>query len=166
MAILDGVSLKPPYSTPQADSTGLVTRPWQTFYRLIVSLLDPLGSEKDFTILNNQSTPQLITGLTVDSSYVSQAVVEYLIQRVTTGGGAVELLESGVFHLVYKPTSLSWSIVPIGTAGPSSSGITFSITASGQMKYTSTNIAGTSSISKMYYRMRTIAGKNKLYSSL
>ena len=104
--------------------------------------------------------------MSVNSSKVSHAVVEYLIQRVTTGGGAVELIQAGMFHLVYLPTSDTWNIVAIGTPGPGASGITFTVTSSGQVRYTSTNITGTESLSRIAFRIRTLSSKSQSYSKI
>lgn len=155
---------RPPYRDELIDYSGLVTRPWELFFRIIASALEPLGVEKYFALENNISSAKDITGLNFNSDSVSHGIVEFFIQRVTTGTGATELITSGIFHVVYKPTTNSWALTVIGTPGPSVSGITFSITAAGQVQYTSTNITGTSSISKMSYRARTISGKSSTYS--
>lgn len=155
---------KVPYKDALVGDDGLLTRPWEVFFRLITSALDPLGIEKFFTLENNISSAKDLTGLNFNYEGVSFAIVEFFIQRVTTGTGATELITSGIFHVVYKPTTNAWELTVIGTPGPSVSGITFSITAAGQVQYTSTNITGTSSISKMSYRARTISGKSSTYS--
>lgn len=157
--------LRVPFESPVEDGSGIITRPWQTFFRLLKELVDPMGSEKIATLVNNQAGAADISGMILDSSQVSHGVIEYLIQRVTTGGGATELITGGMFHLVYKPTTAAWAIQAIGTAGPSTSGITFSVTAAGQVQYTSTNITGTASISRIVFRMRTLGGKNSQYST-
>lgn len=142
------------------DESGLLSRVWENFFRSIRKNLEPLGSEKFADILNNQASAVDIEGLSFDLRTVSQVSVDYLIQRVTTGGGATELIETGTFYLVYKPTSLTWVL----SNGPSASGLTFSVTANGQVRYTSSNITGTPSISKIIYRARVLAGKNSQYS--
>jgi len=157
---------RPPYKDSLIDNSGLLTRPWELFFRFISAFLEPLGVERYFPLENNISTAKDITGLSFNSEGISQAIVEFFIQRVTTGAGATELITSGVFHVVYKPTTNAWVLTVIGTPGPSVSGITFSITAAGQVQYTSTNITGTSSISKISYRTRTISGKSSTYSAV
>lgn len=146
--------------------SGYLNRPWEAFFRFVQQRLDSLGSEKFFQLTNNQVAAANVEGLAFNADGTSQAVVDFLIQRVTTSTGATELITSGTFHAVYKPTSLNWAIVTMGTPGPSTSGITFSITATGQVQYTSTNITGTASISKLTYRARTLSGKNSLYSQV
>lgn len=150
-----------PYKDKITDNeTGLVDRSWATFFRNILTALDPLGTERYCAIVNNQTSDANIDGLSFDAEKVSQASVDYLIQRVTTGGGATELIESGTFYAAYKPTSEDWVLSDV----PSTAGVTLSITADGQVQYTSSNISGTASISKITFRARSMAAKNSLYS--
>lgn len=165
MSSIEAGSLRFPYESEISDDRNLLSRAWQTSLRLVKTLLDPLGAEQVFNLVNNQAVAADITGMALSFSQVSHGIVEFLIQRVTTGGGAVELITAGMFHLVYKPTSNNWAIQNIGTFGPSASGITFSVTAAGQVKYTSSNIAGTASISRIIFRIRTLAGKSSQYSA-
>ncbi len=146
------------------DATGKLTRSWEIFFRTTKEALDTLGVERNYPLLNNQSTAIDIEGLNFDSAFVSQGIVDFLIQRITTGTGANELIASGTFHVVYKPISNSWALVMIGTPGPSTSGITFSITAIGEVRYISSNITGTASISRIVYRSRILRAKDHSYS--
>jgi hypothetical protein len=136
------------------------------FFRAIWERLSALGSEQTFKIENNKSSATDVTVLKFDSRGISQAVIEYLIQRITTGDDAVELLESGILIAVYKPTSDSWALVEVDVDHPSDSGVTFSITSSGQIQYTSSDVAGTPEISRLVYRVRTLAGKHNSYSQV
>jgi hypothetical protein len=113
-------------------------------------------SQTDFTIVNNQSTAANITGLSFSSASVKSAIIEYFAQRITTSTGAVELVETGSLIASYLPTSNTWQITRLPSDGDV--GLTFSITAGGQVQYTSTNITGTASISKFSFRVRTMAG--------
>lgn len=149
-----------------ADSNKLLSRPWLVFFRSILNLLDFLGLERIFEIENNKTTATNIVGLNFDKSSVSQAKVDYLIQRITTGAGAQELVESGTLYLIYKPITDTWQLFKVDIPTMNSSGITFSITSSGQIKYTSTNITGIKLISKIAFRALTIASKDKYYSKV
>lgn len=148
-----------------SDSAGVASAAWNSFFRGLYERIFPLGVERSFTIANNQASPADITALKVNARAVSQAIVEFLVQRVTTGGGAVELIESGSFILSYNPTAHDWNISLVTINVPDNSGVDFTVSADGQVKYTSSNVAGTASISKMFWRMRTLAGKNAQYSS-
>lgn len=94
------------------DENGLLTDNWQRYFRFNKDSLDPLGTEKYFAITNNVSSgsPENITYLALNSARVSHAIIEYIIQRVTTGSGATEIVSSGSFECVYKPTSQNWEI--------------------------------------------------------
>ncbi len=148
-----------------SDASDLVSSAWSSFFRSIYDRLYPLGIERSFTIVNNQAGAADVTGLKVNPRGVSQAIVEFLVQRVTTGGGAVELVESGSFNLTYNPTAEDWNITLTQINVPDNSGVDFTVTDEGQVQYTSTNITGDASISRIFWRMRTIAGKSTQYSA-
>lgn len=154
------ISTSVPYQTPIADGDGLIQRVWSFFFRNLQLALDPLGLEKCFTIVNNNSVAADVESLVFDFAKVGQASVDYLIQRVTTGGGAQEKIETGTLYLAYKPTSNTWVL----SGGPTTAGVTLTVTSSGQVQYTSSNLTGTAYISKFTFRARTLAAKNSSYS--
>lgn len=154
-----------PTKDPITGDDSMATKPWVDFFSSVAEAIVPLGTEKYFQLVNNQTSAATVTGLSFSKKSISQAIVDFLIQRVTTGSGATEIVTSGTFHLVYKPTSDSWALVIMGAPGPSTSGITFTVTALGQVQYTSTNITGTASISKLAFRYRTLGAKSFKYSS-
>jgi len=143
-----------------------ITAPWEWFFRKVWERLNPLGEERSFPIVNNQASAANIDGLKFDSRYVAQALVEFLVVRVTTGTGATELVESGLFIVVFKPTSNAWAINLVNINSPQNSGVDFTVTSAGQARYTSSNITGTASISTLHYRVRTLSGKHSSYSSM
>lgn len=155
-----------PYREPVVNRSFLLTRAWEWFFRSVYTRLYALGIERSFALANNISTPTDIIGARFDKRGVTQAVVEYMIQRVTTGVGAIEKIESGILIFVYRPTSLDWDIVVVSEETPDDAGINFSITADGQVQYTSTNETGTPLISNLFWRARTLGGKNQLYSDM
>lgn len=235
-----------PIKDKVTDEMQLITDKWQRYFRFVKESLDPLGTEKYFSIVNNQSSPADVVYLSLNSSRLSQAIIEYVVQRVTTGSGATEIIYSGSFNCVYKPTSNTWEIqnydipnagtftaattdictktahgfefgqiaqlttsgtlpgglslatnyyvvpqsvdtfklstslanaksgsfVDITSTGSGTHTITpnpgvfFSITNSGQVQYTSSNITGTPSISKMSFRIRVLSVKNYQYSGV
>lgn len=163
MAIPRTLGLKVP-SNDLVLEGNLISRVWRSFFDLIKRKLDPLGEEQSFQLTNNLGVAADITGLTFDKAGVSQAIIDYVIQRVTTGGGATELIEAGIKYVVYKPTTAAWAIGTFGTPGPGASGVTLTITATGQVQYTSSNITGTASISRIVWRARTLAAKSSQYS--
>lgn len=158
--------LSVPVTEPVTGSNGFASRTWQVFFEKLFDRVNALGAEKSFTLVNNQAVAADITELQFNKSRVSVAFIDFLVQRVTTATGATELLEAGHLTAVYKPTSLSWALVEVNVNAPNNSGVTFSITASGQVQYTSTNITGTASISRVIYKARTLAAKSNQYSTL
>lgn len=153
-------TLQVPLKTPIVDETGALSRPWGVYLVNLEKSLVPLGIEKSFELTNNLSVAADVEGLSFDSAKVSQAAIDYLIQRVTTGGGAVEKIETGTFFAAYLPTSNNWVLSEV----PSTAGITLTVTTGGQIQYTSTNETGTASISKLTFKARTLSAKNSQYS--
>jgi len=160
MATIGIKSLNPPYENPTVEKTGFLTVAWQNFFRSLFDRLFPLGIEQTAVLLNNQATAVDMTGLQFDYRKVNQAIVEYVIQRITGPTlSPTELIQTGCFAVVYKPVAGTWNIVSIGSTGPDAAGITFSITTGGQVQYTSSNMTGTANISKITYRARTLSAK-------
>lgn len=157
-------SVKLPFQVPYRDqltnSAGFLSQAWTDFFRSLRDRLEPLGVERVVPLSNNIASATDIEGLSFNKANTSQAIVDYIIQRVTTGSGATESVAGGSFTVVYKPTSNSWVL----TGGPTTVGVTLSITSSGQVQYTSTNITGTAYISRIVFRARVLAGKTSAYS--
>lgn len=159
MSISRAFGLEVPYQSPVVDERKILSLNWQDFFKLLHLMVSPLGIERSFPIANNQVVAKNIEGLQFDYKKINQVTVEYLIQRITTSTGATEIISAGMFMLAYKPVSQTWHIVNIGTPGPDSSGVTFSVTTGGQVQYTSSNITGTANISKITWRARTLGAK-------
>ncbi len=154
-----------PYRDAVVEKGGLLTTVWAGFIRNVYERLRPLGEERTFTLVNDQDEAADIVGLKFNARGVSQATIEYLVQRITTGGSAVEDVESGVLIAAYQPTSEEWSLFAVSEHNPDDAGITFSITAAGQVQYETTSVAGTAFISRIAWRTRTLAARHPIYSS-
>lgn len=163
MAVISNSSFKAPFTEALVDSKGILSRTWQQFFRKISDCLKFIGDEKVFQLVNNTAVAADIVPLSFDKQYTSLAVIDYCIQRVTSG---VERTQSGTLHAVYRPGIPTWALREYGTAGPDVSGITFSITSTGQIQYTSTNLAGTEVLSRIFFRVRELAGKSDFYSKV
>lgn len=162
MSVITKQSSKPPSKSPLVDDQGFISRIWLPFFQKITASFAFLGEEYFFDLVNNQAGAADVTGLAFDLQYTSGVVIDYLIQRTTS---TTELIQLGRLRAVYRPKTLTWSIYdpsPSGDAG----GIVFSITSTGQVQYTSTNVGGTPVISKLTYRTRALAAKNSLYSKI
>lgn len=116
--------LKVPYRDQLLDESGFLSRAWQEFYKYLKIIIDPLGVEKSFNLLNNISNPKKIGGLVFDKDAVRSVILEYLIQRITS---TTELIESGILILSYKPTSKEWRITSVSSNTPDDSGLDFNI---------------------------------------
>jgi hypothetical protein len=99
-----------------------------------------------FTITNNQTSASNVTGLLVDEATGRSVKIEYSIIRHHTDYKH----EIGTFFLYYNPVSAAWNLVA-ETFGGLEAGVTFSITAGGQVQYVSSNLAGTLVTSTLKY---------------
>ncbi|MBL7545619.1 MAG: hypothetical protein JNL11_17500 [Bdellovibrionaceae bacterium] len=165
MAGFEKKGLDVPYQNPITGDKGILSFVWQNWFRILYTRVYPLGIEITSEILNNivddiSHDPENINGMQFDNTKVNQVIIEYLIQRIYGPDiDPTELIQSGIFILVYKPAAKTWHIIPIGTPGPDNAGVTFSVLPSGQVRYTSTNFSGEKKYSKITWRARTLAGK-------
>lgn len=99
-------------------------------------------------ILNNVSVATAISGFSFDTSEVISINSEFIITR-TTDVPAVSLVESGYIEGNFNGSD--WTIV-VESVG--NSGVTFDITAAGQVTYTSTNMTGTNYSGEIRFRAK------------
>lgn len=107
-------------------------------------------SETTFSLTNNQTSFADVTGLLISPTLYQSAEIYITVKRRTTGGGATSIYEFSKYFAVYDANSSTWEFAPIGQVGDA--GMTFQITAAGQVQYKTTNITGTPSISKMSFK--------------
>lgn len=149
-------SLTIPIRDLMFEKGGILSRPWLNFFQYLKELIDPLGVEKSFNLLNNQAVPVKIPGLILDEKSTF-AFIKYGIQRVTD---ANEMIESNILSAVYRPSIGVWEIAEIGTSVPDDAGVTFSISGDRQVAYQSTNLASPQKIFKLSIRIETLSGGN------
>lgn len=103
-----------------------------------------------FAIANNTTAQTNVTGLLFDPASVRSAIIEYSVYRTTS---STELSESGVMLVTYKSTAGTWEVAQysVGDAG-----VTFTAANSGQFKYVSTNLSGTSYSGLLKFRARAM----------
>lgn len=93
----------------------------------------------DFVIANNQAA-QNITSLIFDKTKFKSAVIEYDMYRKTDAPTEVSCY--GKVVAMFKPVANAWAILPPEEIGDDC-GVTFTIdAATGQVKYTSSDIVG------------------------
>lgn len=88
-----------------------------------------------FSTANNQSSPADVTGFTFASTRGGSAIVTVYIDATTDLAETFELMVTKIAADYLMSVSFSGE----------DSGLTFSITSSGQIQYTSTNVSGFSS---------------------
>lgn len=103
------------------------------------------------TINNNQTSSTNVGGLVFDTSTVRGAIVDYSIYRTTS---SVELVEVGTMYLSYKSVANTWELCQVGMS--TTAGVTFTVSPSGQVLYTSDNQSGTSYTGTMSFRARAL----------
>lgn len=126
---------------------------WNTLRAAIVELQNFVGLAgvplTGFTIANNQVAAANVTGLLFSSAANLAANIEVSIRR-KTATALSEVVATGFLSVTYREQSSLWEVTPI--LNGDDTGVTFSITAGGQVQYTSTNIAGTSYVGKMSFK--------------
>lgn len=104
-------------------------------------------------IANNQISPVNVTGLAFSPSMVRGAIIEYTVYRMTTGSGASELVEVGTMYVSYKSIANTWDVAVVGGQG---SGVSFTMSTTGVVQYTSSNMSGSAYQGTMNFRARAI----------
>lgn len=99
---------------------------------------------------NNQTTPGLIPGFTFSTAEVISIECRYFIKRITTGPTAA-LVETGYIEGYYDGTNWGISIRTTGDAQ-----VSLSITPSGQIQYTSSNMPNLTYDGKITFEAKVI----------
>lgn len=99
--------------------------------------------EAQFTIADNQSSYQDITGLLLDQNVARVVDVEYTIYR--TNGSSTERRERGVLHCTYKAIAAVWDYNRETLSGDDALNVADSLicNSSGQIQYKSDSVGGT-----------------------
>ena len=145
-----------PLLTPLTNSERLITDSWRDFFQELKTSIG--GIEKEIVVsISNNVTATDLDGVSIDRSQCSVKFFDYLIQRVTD---ASEEVEAGTFTVSYLPDSEDYQL----SNGPSSAGVTLTVTSAGQIQYATSNLSGTESISRIIVKPRKIYAKSSLYS--
>jgi len=97
------------------------------------------GLQSTFAVANNVLVATDVTGLVFsNTSFVGVAIDFYLHRRTDTN----DVLEQGVIRLAYDPEAANWRI-NVSSAFDDAL-VAFTVTAAGQVQYTSSNLTGTS----------------------
>jgi hypothetical protein len=102
------------------------------------------GSQLNVDIANNQAAAADITGLSFDKASFKGGQVSFDLFRRTDSS---DLKETGHLFVTHNPESDTWDIAL--SSHFEDAGVVFSITATGQIQYTSSNMAGTNYAGKI-----------------
>lgn len=102
--------------------------------------------ENSFTIANNQSSVANVTSLSFAVATYRAFAVDYSIRRYVD---ASEVVQTGTLKGAYNSKTSTWSLSDSFTGDDA--GVTFSITAAGQVQYVSSNISGTNYVGSLKY---------------
>lgn len=150
-----------PYKDEVIGDDKKLSSVWSSFFRTIQDIIFYIKSETYFDLINDQAVPINVTPLVFDKRFTAYVVIDYVIQRMSSGG---DLVQGGILLATYRPFTDSWSLVEYGTPGPSNAGVTFTITSLGQVQYTTTDLVGAVSLSRIIFRARPFQGKSSVYS--
>lgn len=114
-----------------------------------------VDGDTSFTIANNQSSAASITGLLIDGVSTRGFILEYSIYRQTDTALSA-LAQLGQLRAVYNSQSSTWFMSDDYSG--QNSGVTLTIQPSGQIQYTSSNIAGANYVGTMKYAIRKSFG--------
>lgn len=109
--------------------------------------------ETAFNVANNQLVAADVTGLILNAASVRAAEISYSIYRQA---GATSVVESGKINVAYNnasPNPNKWEMNQGNVLGDA--GVIFTITNSGQIQYTSTNMPG-QTIGTMKFRLKSL----------
>jgi hypothetical protein len=120
----------------------------------VTEVLESLAGPDDIlqttvTINNNQGSVTNVAGLLFNTANVRSAFVDYNIYR--TDASPSVLVEGGTLLVCYNDTSWTISQMTNGDAG-----VYFTMTNTGQIQYTSTNMTGGSYTGQMTFEARAI----------
>jgi hypothetical protein len=156
------------YADPSTPGNYVQPKPTQTnTYQIILGkaisateilVLPDLAASAEFnrevtisgaTITNNQASPTAVTGAIFDG--FRAAIINYSIYRSTDSNEASQV---GQLRLSYKTTANTWSLSDDFSGDDA--GVTFSIDVTGQLLYTSSNLAGTGYVSKLQLDIKNL----------
>jgi len=112
----------------------------------------PVDSGTTTQTINNGQATTNITGMVFSSTTYRTIVIEYDVLRSTATNERVAV---GILKLQYSPTGAAWEIASDVQDHEQSEdhGITFSITAAGQARYSSDTLAGASYSGSMKWKV-------------
>lgn len=108
-------------------------------------------SETPFAIANGQASAANITGLAFSSAAYKGALITMEVRRKTDSS---EVIDHGMWTARYKDSTSSWELLRV-VGGGDETGVTLSITAGGQVQYTSDTLSGANYSGTFKFRAMT-----------
>jgi hypothetical protein len=108
-----------------------------------------------FTVANNQAAAASVTSLLIDGVSTRSFIIDYSVYRQTDTALSA-LAQAGQLRGVFNTQSSTWFMSDDYSG--QNSGVAFSILSSGQIQYTSSNIAGANYVGSMKYAIRKTFG--------
>ena len=121
----------------EAEGITLVKGTQNQLLAALNTLLGVGGTQYQQSILNNQAAPLDITGLVFDKTNYKAAQISFELYRQTDSENAQEI---GHLFASHNSWTNQWRISL--SSNLDDAGVEFTITAAGQVQYTSSNIAG------------------------
>jgi len=116
-----------------------------------ISVDGDLGPTISAAINNNVTTETNVSGLSVNVNDNRGFVIHYYVYRGRGSPTNIELAEVGTIRGVYKTTAGTWELDNTYTGDTE---VEFSVTPTGQIQYTSSDISGTGTyFGQMRYRL-------------
>lgn len=103
----------------------------------ILALIGSGGTQSSIAIANNTG-PSDVTGLVFNSANIASARILYHLERKTD---SQDVMEHGELHVAFNNEDNSWTITQVSYGDDAE--VVFSITAAGQVQYTSNDLTGT-----------------------
>jgi hypothetical protein len=142
--------------TDRANGANIPASWFNTLRDAGVALENFLGggfvAETSFTIANIQVAPANVTGLVFNSASYKGAQVFVEVRRRT---GTNESVSIGRLLLFYRENTAAWDLVD--ELGGDDDGVTFTITAGGQVQYISDNMSGSGYVGTMKFKAITFS---------
>ena len=140
-------------TTGQQPDWGKNAADWATAVTNTVNGVNSNGDilTTSFNPVDNQIVPANVFGFVFDSSVSQGFIVDYAIYRTN---GSVGYSETGSLFGTYNTFDGIWTMAQVGVL-VESTGIKLTLTNSGQIQYTSTNLGGTHSC-RLSFRARAL----------
>lgn len=154
--IFNGVTVQIPLAGSSPQWASAIIQAFQLIANALNISAGPFDiPPQNYIMTSNVNTNVPIPNLSFPVSAVSGAVVFYGCTRSSSGVGGVNVSQSGILILNYTPglsPGTLWQITDEWAGITGGAGITFSMTDTGQLEFTTTAITGSTPIGNINFR--------------